>query len=527
MQKPFKPDEAKPHLMTNGEEARGVRAWVPVVLVIVLLAGLPLAVWLDLRAVSEAALRRQVTDLNAVIGGVRDFYSSDVVGRVLSAHGSTTVTDDFENHPGAIPIPATFSLELGNVVSQYQNNIIYRFVSDYPFKHRAPHNLDDFERTALAELRLTRDPNQKIYTTEWKGTTTRVRIIAPIVMGQTCVACHNTHPDSPKRDWKIGDVRGIQELSIAEPIATSLFSFKYLLMYFVFAGLFGFTFVANERRQAGVIAKANAFLSNISAKLSRYLSPQIYASIFSGERDVTIHTERKKLTIFFSDIKDFTATTDRLQPEELAALLNEYLTEMSAIALKWGGTIDKFIGDAILVFFGDPETKGIAEDAKAAVCMAVEMQSRLAELNTIWRTRGIEIPFRARMGINTGYVNVGNFGSLDRMDYTIIGGEANLAARLETSAEPGAIVVSFETYALVRDIVAAHEQPSIRVKGIARDVVPYHIEGLINEAGATVRVVNEHTRGLDLYLDPSQITTEDAERIRKVLRDALDRLKND
>ncbi len=162
--------------------------------------------------------------------------------------------------------------------------------------------------------------------------------------------------------------------------------------------------------------KRTKFLAGISAKLARYLSPQIYASIFSGKRDVTIATERKKLTIFFSDIKDFTATTDRLQPEELAALLNEYLTEMSAIALKWGGTIDKFIGDAMVVFFGDPETKGVAEDAGAAVRMAVEMQSRLAELNVLWRSRGIEIPFRARMGINTGFVNVGNFGSIDRMD---------------------------------------------------------------------------------------------------------------
>jgi adenylate cyclase len=406
---------------------------------------------------------------------------------VLAAHGSTLVTNDFENHPGAIPIPATFSLELGNVVSQYQNNIGYRFVSDYPFKHRAPHQLDEFERSALAALRVTRDPNQKIYTTEWHGLTTRVRIVAPIIMGQTCVACHNTNPDSPKRDWKIGDVRGIQELSIEQPVATNLFSFKYLLIYFAFAGILGFTFVANERRQSNLIA-------GISAKLARYLSPQIYASIFSGKRDVTIATERKKLTIFFSDIKDFTAT------------------------------IDKFIGDAMVVFFGDPETKGVAEDAAAAVRMAVEMQSRLAELNVLWRSRGIEIPFRARMGINTGFVNVGNFGSIDRMDYTIIGGEANLAARLETSAEPGGIVLSYETYALVRDVVAAQKLPPIRVKGISRDVIPYVVDGLRGASGEVVRIVKLHERGLDLYFDPSQVTSEDADRIRKALQDALDSL---
>jgi class 3 adenylate cyclase len=510
---------------TDGPEAaRASRGWIYVVLVIVLLAGLPLAVWFDLRSVTEVALMRQVTDLNAVLGGVRDFYSTDVVGRVLSGHTTTLVTNDFENHPGAIPIPATFSLELGNVVSQYQNNIGYRFVSDYPFKHRAPHQLDDFERSALAALRESRDPNQKIYATDWHGLTTRVRIVAPIMMGQTCVACHNTHPDSPKRDWKIGDVRGIQELSIVQPIATDLFSFKYLLLYLAFAGVMGFIFVSTERRQSAIITKTNAFLAGISAKLARYLSPQIYASIFSGERDVVIHTERKKLTIFFSDIKDFTATAERLQPEELAALLNEYLTEMSAIALKWGGTIDKFIGDAMLVFFGDPETKGVPEDAKAAVRMAVEMQSRLVELNVAWRGRGIEHPFRARMGINTGFVNVGNFGSIDRMDYTIIGGEANLAARLETSAEPGGIVLSYETYAVVRDIVSAHEQPPIRVKGITRDVVPYVVDGLLDASGQTVRVVNVHARGLDLYLDPSQLSAEDAERLRRILRDALDSL---
>ena len=101
-------------------------------------------------------------------------------------------------------------------------------------------------------------------------------------------------------------------------------------------------------------------------KISKYLSPQIYKSIFSGEKDVVISTERKKLTIFFSDIKDFTATTERLQPEELTQLLNEYFTEMSKIADDHGATIDKFIGDAILAFFGDPETQGAAEDAAPA-----------------------------------------------------------------------------------------------------------------------------------------------------------------
>ena len=266
---------------------------------------------------------------------------------------------------------------------------------------------------------------------------------------------------------------------------------------------------------------ANDFLVRISTKLSHYLAPQIYKSIFSGQKDVTIHTERKELTIFFSDIKDFTATTEHLQPEEITLLLNEYFTEMSAIALKHGGTVDKFIGDALVIFFGDPETKGTVEDARACLNMATEMQRRLAELNVKWRRAGTEQPFRVRMGVNTGFCNVGNFGSADRMDYTAIGAEVNLAARLQSIAEPGHIVISYETYALVRDIVAARALPQISVKGINRMVVPYVVEGVLDEAGRKIEIFSEHMTGLDFYLDPRAVDSTALERIQATLRNAI------
>ncbi len=177
-------------------------------------------------------------------------------------------------------------------------------------------------------------------------------------------------------------------------------------------------------------------LEALSAKLGKYLSPQIYNSIFSGEQSVEILSKRKKLTIFFSDIAAFTETTDNLESEELTAVLNHYLTEMSTIALEYGATIDKYIGDAMLLFFGDPESNGVKEDAKACVMMAIAMQRRMRELEQEWRDRGLERPFRIRMGICTGFCTVGNFGSRDRIDYTIIGNEVNLAARLESAAEP-------------------------------------------------------------------------------------------
>jgi class 3 adenylate cyclase len=399
-------------------------------------------------------------------------------------------------------------------------------VSDFPFANRAPHTLDAFETDALHRLR--ENPRQVLSDVSNSLFSDRVRLVAPVVMGQTCVNCHNAHPESPKHDWKVGDVRGIQEVTITQPIAGNIFSFKYLLAYFILVATVGLLFIALQRRQAATIQGMNAeletandFLASLSMKISRYLAPQIYKSIFSGQKDVTIQTERKRLTIFFSDIKDFTATTERLQPEQITQLLNEYFTEMSKIALAHGGTIDKFIGDAMLIFFGDPETLGDADDAKACLRMAVEMQQRIAGLNAKWRNAGIEYPFRVRMGINTGFCNVGNFGSNDRMDYTIIGAEANLAARLQSIAEPGQLVVSYETYALVRDIAVAEARPPITMKGISREVVPYAITGMIDADGETVQVFSEHLTGLDFYLNANMIDASSATHIRKVLQDAL------
>src|SRR5271156_5446163 len=496
-------------------------------LVVLLLAGLPAAVWMDLTNLAEANLNRQASDLNSVISSVPSYYATNVVGRILAAPGVVTkVVHNYEDIPGAIPIPATLSLELGRVISERQHNITYRFVSDYPFANRAPHPLDRFETESLHRLR--ENANQVLIQDSGSLFVDRVSLVAPVIMAAACVACHNAHPESPKRDWKVGDVRGIQEVSITQPIGGDIFAFKYLLAYFFLVAAVGFLFIALQRRQAALIQgmnteleTANDFLASLSMKISRYLSPQIYKSIFSGQKDVTIHTERKRLTIFFSDIQNFTATTERLQPETITQLLNEYFTEMSKIALAYGGTTDKFVGDAILIFFGDPETKGDAEDAKACLRMAIEMQDRIAGLNAKWRNAGIEFPFRVRMGINTGFCNVGNFGSDDRMDYTIIGAEANLAARLQSVAEPGHIVVSYETYALVRDIMVAHELPPITMKGISREVVPYAVEGVVNAAGETIAVFSEHLTGLDFYLNANMVDAVSTARIRKVLQDAL------
>src|SRR5260221_4992055 len=140
--------------MEKNETSRHIRSSVLTgLLIAILLAALPVAVWMDLTNLAEAALRRQASDLNSVISSVRSYYASNVVGRVLAHPGTTQVVHNYETIPGAIPIPATLSLELGRGISEQQQNITYRFVSDFPFKNRTLHALDGFETSALADLR--------------------------------------------------------------------------------------------------------------------------------------------------------------------------------------------------------------------------------------------------------------------------------------------------------------------------------------------------------------------------------------
>jgi adenylate cyclase len=153
------------------------------------------------------------------------------------------------------------------------------------------------------------------------------------------------------------------------------------------------------------------------------------------------------------------------------------------------------------------------------------MQLRLRELNISWRNSGVEQPFQARMGINSGYCNVGNFGSADRMDYTIIGAEANLAARLQSVADPGRIVLSYETYALVRQLITARPLEPITMKGISREVVPYSVERLLDAQGMDAAVVSEERAGLRLYLDPAAIDINDLDKIKDTLGRAMSALE--
>ena len=230
-----------------------------------------------------------------------------------------------------------------------------------------------------------------------------------------------------------------------------------------------------------IIEAKSQQLENLATRLAKYLSPQIYQSIFSETQDSATKIARKNLTIFFSDIEQFTDLSDTLEPERLASVINTYLSEMAAIAIDCGGTLDKFIGDAVLVFFGDPESEGEQEDALRRVEMAIRMKNRVAELQGYWERLGVTAGLRVRMGITTGYCTVGNFGSEQRLDYTVFGSPVNLAARLQSMAPADTELIAESTHGLIRGHVTCEYFDEITPKGFARPVRIFKADDFISD----------------------------------------------
>ena len=257
---------------------------------------------------------------------------------------------------------------------------------------------------------------------------------------------------------------------------------------------FLYAIIDRSEEQRKLAVNQSNTLSELSKKIGKYIPPQIHKGILEGEYDTNITTRRKKLTIFFSDIKNFTDTSEKLQPEDLTKYLNEYFSEMTKIALEYGATIDKYIGDAVMLFFGDPTSKGEKEDAIACVEMSLKMQEKMSDLKKKWLNEGFQKPFEIRVGINTGFCNVGNFGSEQRLTYTIIGGEVNIAARLETAGDAGKILMSNETYSHVKEIVDVKELNSIKMKGVSRDVKVFEVIGRKNTNINKIKNFDKNTK---------------------------------
>jgi len=206
---------------------------------------------------------------------------------------------------------------------------------------------------------------------------------------------------------------------------------------------------------------------------------QIAEGLMAGQLSADDGFERRKVTLLFADMVGFTDLSDKLEPEELAEVLNEYLREMTAVAVSQGGTLDNYIGDGLMVLFGAPKQVDESVQAWSALRTAFGMQERVEELSTAMRARGIPADLTVRVGVNTGHCTVGVLGSDIMRAYKAVGFAVNVAARLQSEAEPGTVLVGFRTYALVKDRVVAEQRVPLMLKGAARPVEAWEIRRLV------------------------------------------------
>ena len=423
-------------------------------------------------------------------------YSDAAADRAKKVKG-ITIVHDYPIKDGAIPPPATYAIELGKNISVKQNGMSVRLYSDYPFFWRKAEGgvKDDFEKKALSYLRA--HPEEKNFSQmEKKDGRILWRYGEPVLMEATCVACHNTDPNSPKKDWRVGDVRGVLSItqsldSFAEQTHKSLQTTSMMLGGLSVLGLTGLTLVISRLRQTARelevrvtertadLAQANTDLekrnSLIRQVFGRYLSDDIVANLLDSPEGLKLGGERRKITILTSDLRGFTAISERSQPEEVIAILNIYLEYMADIITQYHGTINEFMGDGILVLFGAPMPR--QDDAAKAVACACAMQLAMGAVNEKLKNLGFPT-LDMGIGINTGLVILGNIGSEKRTKYGIVGSEVNLTYRIESYTTGGEILISEETLKAAGSIVKVSGHRQVQPKGVKQPITIYEVYGI-------------------------------------------------
>jgi adenylate cyclase len=337
------------------------------------------------------------------------------------------------------------------------------------------------------------------------------------------------------RKWAIDNtamiVGVVLSLFIREPqwvfsdrLEISSISLVGIFTYFCAYALYAYKKIRKMELQIKKLANEHTTYKLRTYKLSRYLTPTVWKAINEG-REKSLTTERKRVTIFFSDIQGFSALSEELEAETLTELLNSYLTEMARIATKHKGTIDKFMGDAVMVIFGDSQSEGLKMDCLRAVSMAIEMRKKMQELQQRWYNQGIKKPMLIRMGINTGFCTVGSFGTSHYMDYTVLGTHVNLASRLESAADPGEILISHESWALVKDVILCRDKGEISVKGFSQPVRVHQVVDFRKDLGKDQSWFEENTDGFSMHLDLEKIRNYEKDRVLETLQKAADRLR--
>jgi class 3 adenylate cyclase len=222
------------------------------------------------------------------------------------------------------------------------------------------------------------------------------------------------------------------------------------------------TLADKVKQQVGEIERMN--------RLKRYLSPQIAETILSDDENL-FKTHRREITIVFLDLRGFTAFSDNAEPEEVMDFLRDYHAEMGKLVFKFEGTLERFMGDGIVVIFNDPIR--CENHAQKAVLMAIEMRDRVKELRTAWLKKGFDLDLG--VGLAAGYATLGTVGFEGRMDYGTVGNLPNLAARLCAEARGGQILTDQKTMTKIEELFEAEPLPELQLKGISRAVVAYNV----------------------------------------------------
>lgn len=448
------------------------------ILAVLFFAGVSAALW-NVSRLSSDLIQSQATQNAALyaqaIQAARTYYSTQAIDRLKSIH-QIEIKPDYANQPNAIPIPATFLIELGQTLSQQNPGMAVRLYSDHPFRWRgqAGGPRDEFEREALQALR--QNPEQPyVRFTEFEGRPS-LRFAQADVMKPTCVACHNTHPDSPKRDWKVGDVRGVLEITrpldsfIAQTHAGLRSTFLTLGSLLLLA-LAGIGLVVSRLRQTSVelelrvtertlqLRQTNQRLQEEQLKSEQLLLnilPEPIAKRLKAGHD-QIADGFAEVTVLFADLVNFTELSEQVTPTELVGLLNEIFSCFDRLTEQHGLEKIKTIGDAYMVAAGLPMPR--ADHAEAIADMAIAMRDELARFN-----RQHDLACSLRIGINTGPVVAGVIGT-KKFIYDLWGDTVNVASRMESHGIAGEIQVTESVYERLKDGYTFERRGTIPIKG--------------------------------------------------------------
>jgi adenylate cyclase len=449
---------------------------------------------LSMKLIESQALQNAAWSAKAINEAI-NLYSDEAVSRAQSVDG-ITVTHNYPIKEGAIPLPSTYALELGWRISAKGDGMLVRLYSDYPFPWRKAEGgpKDEFQREALRYLKQR--PNQQFSRLEKNNGHLSLRYAQASIMQSSCVACHNTHPNSPKRNWEVGDVRGVWE--VVQPLdgfiaqtQAGLRGTSVMLGGISVLGLSGIALVIGRLRQTtkeleqrvrertADLARANVDLEKRNALIrqvfGRYSSDRIVAQLLESPEGLKLGGERRKITILTSDLRGFTSLSERMQPEEVIHILNLYLEQMADVITSYEGTIDEFMGDGILVLFGAPTSR--EDDTVRAVACACAMQLAMGAVNERMKQMGL-LPLEMGIGINTGEVVVGNIGSEKRTKYGIVGSQVNLTYRIESYTTGGQILISETTLNDTKSVVKIGGQKQVKPKGVQEPITIYEVIGI-------------------------------------------------